>query len=205
MEPLLHFINEKGTYVAEYIPPNHTVLMNWLRWKLIILRDHFGKDFYYWDIRHLHHHEFRKTADIEFVLHVIKDHDYKPSDPTEKKHFDKAWKLYGTELQYVLEALAKDEGKELEDSKIVRSHHYAHAYKDKWFPKHTEPETKLTYHGVKFYEMANYFEQSIGQETIRLNAYLVDHGLDPKTGKKLNDTKPKTAKQSKRSSDERKK
>ena len=55
----------------------------------------------------------------------------------------------------------------------------------------TEAETKLIYHGVKFYEMANYFEQSIEEEKIRLKAYFVEHGLDPETGEELSAKKLK--------------
>ena len=183
-EPKLYFPNLKGEYEAEYIPPNYLNITNWFRWKYITLRSKYGKDIYYWNFRYLHYPDFRKTADIEFILHVIKDHDYKPSEKSEKKHFEKAWKLYGTELQYVLEALNKDKSKDMENNEVAHSYHYAHAYKDKWFPKRTEADTKLIYHGVKFYEMANYFEQSIEEETIRLKAYFVEHGLDPDTGKK---------------------
>lgn len=190
-QPRLYFPNKKGEYVAEYMPPNYITFTNWFRWKYIILRHKYGRDIYYWNFRYLHHFEYRKTSDIAFVLHVMKDHNLKPTDRTEKKHFDTAWRLYGSEIQYVLNVLDTNESKDSEISKIVHGHHYANAYKKKWFPKSTEINTKLTYHGINFNEMANYFEQSIEQEKIRLESYYKEQGLDPTTGMKLSIKKQK--------------
>ena len=189
--PKLYLPNEKGEYVPEYIPPAQFKFRNWFRWKYVKLLNYYGKDIYYWHIRHNHYPEYRKTTDIEFLLHVVKDHEYNPTDPTEKKHFDRAWKLYGKELQYVLGELAKDEGKEWENSEFVHGHPYAYGYKKQWFPKFPEMETKLTYHGVKFHELLDLNELSAERAKARMAEYCELHGLDPETGEKLSDKKPK--------------
>lgn len=176
----MHFRAYDGTEMEEYIPGEVNKYKSWVLVKYGILRSKLGLKVYYWHIRHNHSPHDRKRLDLDFVQHVVMDHNSNPDDPIEKRHFKKAWDLYGFEVNYVLDEFKKSKNKDGE----YKLPPEIDVYTKKWYSIYPEPERKFMYHGVKYYEMANYFEQSIEEETIRLKAYFVEHGLDPDTGKK---------------------
>ncbi len=184
-EPKLHFANAKGEYVAEYMPSANFIFMDWFRWKYIGLRVRFDKDVYYWHIRHTIDPFYRKSSDIEFIRHVIKEHDQNPTDPVERRHYKRAWRLYGHEMKFVTEELAKDEGTEWEDGEFTNGHAYAYGYKKQWFNKFPEPEDKLMYHGLSWGQYRGLLELLQTRAEARRKEYCEQHGLDPETGEKL--------------------
>lgn len=184
-EPKLHFANDKGEYVAEYIPDANFKFMNWFRNKYLHTRNYFGKDIYYWHVRHNLYPNYRKTADIEFIMHVIKDHDQDPVDPIEKRHYKRAWDLYGHEVKYVTGEISKDKDTEWENEEIRHGHPYAYAYTKQWFEKFPEIESKLLYHGLSFGQYISLLDLLQGRALQRRDDYCKEHGLNPETGEKL--------------------
>lgn len=192
-EPRLHFPNAKGEYVAEYVPSANFIFMDWFRWKYIELRVRLGKEIYYWHIRHTLDPYYRKISDVEFIRHVIKDHDQEPKDPVEKRHYARAWRLYGHEMKFVVEELAKDEDTEWEDSEFTHGHPYAYGYKNHWFSKFPEPEDKLIFHGLSWGQYRDTLDLLASKAVARRNEYCEKHGLDPETGEKIEGKKHKKA------------
>ena len=191
--PKLHFVNGKGEYVPEYLPTANFKFMDWFRWKYIKVRSYFGKDIYYWHLRHNLDPVDRKTADIEFVHHVVLAHDQNPEDPVERRHFKRAWKLYGHEMKYVLEEIGKDKDTEWENAEIRNGHPYAYAYTKQWFEKFPEVESKLMYHGISMSQYLALLDILRARALKRRDEYCQQHGLDPETGEKLDKkTKKKT-------------
>ena len=184
-DPKLHFANHKGEYLAEYIPPANYKFMNWFRNKYIRTRNYFGKDIYYWHVRHNLYPNYRKTADIEFIMHVIKDHDQEPTDPIERRHYNRAWALYGHEVKYVTGEIGKDKDTEWENEEILHGHPYAYAYTKQWFEKFPEIESKLLYHGVSVNQYVSLLDLLRERALQRRNDYCEKYGLDPESGKKL--------------------
>lgn len=187
-DPKLHFANDKGVYVAEYVPDANFKFMNWLRTKYVHGRVYLGKDLYYWHIRHDFDPVYRKTSDIEFIMHVVTDHDQKPTDPIEKRHYERAWALYGHEIKYIMGEIAKDKGTEWENEEIRLGHPYAYAYTRQWFQKFPEVETKLLYHGVSLSQYISFLELLRERALQRRDDYCEKHGLDTETGEKLTTT-----------------
>lgn len=74
-EPRLFFPDSDGKYMSEYIPPPESRISFWLKERYLEFRILLGKDIYYWHIRHSYDPEFRKSSDVEFIRHVIKDHN----------------------------------------------------------------------------------------------------------------------------------
>lgn len=184
-EPRLYFKNVKGIYVPEYIPSSNFKFMNWVRLKYVFLRQRFGKDIYYWHIRHDLSPEYRKTCDIEFIRHVITDHDSNPKDPVERRHYNRAWALYGPELTFVLKELEKDTDEEAEKGVSTPGHVYAYAYKDNWFKKFLAIERKILYHGIDAYDYPVLHDLIREREVKQYQEYCKEHNLDPNTSKPL--------------------
>lgn len=184
-EPRLHFANEKGEYIAEYIPEDHYKFADWLRDKHVYLRNYFHKDIYYWHIRHNIPTYSRKTGDIEFLLHVLKDHDREPEDRMERRHYRRAWLLYGLEVEYITSEIAKDEDTTWENDEMRLGHPYAYAYTQQWYEKLPEVETKLLYHGISYDQYASLLDLLVDRAVQRRDDYCSEHGLDPETGEKL--------------------
>lgn len=141
-QPKLYIANDKGQYVAEYMPPANYKFVDWFRYKYLNARVHFGKEIYYWHVRHNLLPHIRKVSDIEFIHHVMKDHDQNPTDPVEKRHYKRAWALYGHETNFVTAELAKDEITGWKDGEFTNGHGYAYGYKMRWYEKFPQVETR---------------------------------------------------------------
>ncbi len=183
-DPKLHFANETGVYIEEYIPTDNFMLGDWLRDRHIAIRDYFGKDIHYWHVRHRLIPRARKTTDIEFLQHVITDHGLEPEDRLEKRYFDRAWGLYGHEYRYILAEISKDSKNDPDDPGPRLGHPYAYAYMDHWFEKSPEIEIKLLYHGVSYSQYFSLLDLLEARGLQRRAAHREKHGLDPETGKK---------------------
>lgn len=169
----------------EYIPTANYKFMDWFRNKYLKARVHFGKDIYYWHIRHTSDPEYRKISDIDFIRHVVEDHDSNPTDLIEKRHYNRAWSLYGTEMKFVIEELRKDEGTEWEDGEFTDGHPYAYGYKKRWFDKYPIVETKLMYHGISMSQHLDLIDIAERHLLKKRDEYCKKYNLDPETGQKL--------------------
>lgn len=183
--PKLYFVNDQGEYVPEYIPPILFKHAYWLREKYIAARTYFGKDIYYWHLRHRASPDFRKVLDIEFIQHVALEHNYQPQDPVERRHYNRVWKLYGHEMKLVLQEIGRDKDTKWKDPKFRKGHPYAYAYSDKWFLKFPVVERKLLYHGISLDQLDPLIELLNDRASERIDGYCEKHGLNPDTGEKL--------------------
>lgn len=195
--PKLYFANEQGAYSEEYIPGEHFTFADWLRCKHIYFRDYYHKDIYYWHVRHFIPPISRKVMDIAFILHVIQDHDYEPEDGIERRHFKRAWALYGHEISYVLAEIAKDENSEPDSNGFTFGHPYAYAYTKQWYEKFPEMETKLLYHGIGYNQYIELLDIFIERGQQREIDMYKEYGLDPVTGKKMTSAKKPSRSKSK--------
>lgn len=180
--PRLQFKNESGNIVTEYFPIANSKFGDWLRELNIDIRTAFGKDIYYWHTRHYHDPEFRKLFDLQFVQHVIFDHeDQEPEDPVEKRHYKRAWKLYGHEIKYVLSEIGKDRENMFDDGPTSQGHPYAYAYAKKWLSILAETEQKLKYHGLSFEEHRELAKLSLERATQKRSENNQQSSIDPET------------------------
>lgn len=167
--PRLQFRDAKDRILVEYVPPESTWIGNILRGLHIRLRTTFGKDIYYWHVRHASDPEYRKITDIQFILHVLFDHDNQyPDDPIERRHFKRAWKLYGNEIEYFIDQLRNDTQGALNVDTVGGVHPYARAYGQQWFSADTEPEQKLMYHGLSIGQYAEVHKILTNRAVVKL-------------------------------------
>jgi hypothetical protein len=193
--PRLQVPAGNGQFALEYIPEPFSKLSFWYRNKYMLTRDRLGMDIYYWHTRHLYDKstEALKQADIEFILHVIEEHDQYPTDRVERRNYYRAWKLYGHEIKFVVEEMAKDD-KQDQFGEMTDGHPYAYGYARKWFNPNILAETKLLYHGLNYYQFLSLLDVFVSRHTQLRNDYAKANGLDPETGLKLKTKKPKTKK-----------
>lgn len=170
-----------GIEMVEYIPGEVNKYKSWILVKYGILRSKLGLKVYYWHIRHNHSVDDRKRLDLNFINHVVVDHGNEPDDPIEKRHFNKAWDLYGFEVNYVLDEFKKSKNKDGE----YKLHPEIDDYTKKWYSIYPEPERKFMYHGMKLVDYMHLLMLFDEREKQRSLEYCKENGLDPITGEKL--------------------
>ena len=165
-----------GMEMEEYIPGEVNKYKSWVLVKYGILRSKLGLNVYYWHIRHNHSPHDRKRLDLDFVQHGVLDHDSNPDDPIEKRHFQKAWKLYGFEVNYALE-----EFKKLKKAEVQKFTPELEAYLERWHTYYKEPDRKLMYHGMKLVDYMTLLMLFDEREKQRRLEYCKENGLEPIT------------------------
>lgn len=163
LEPRLSFADIKGKYRAEYLPPINHKLTDWVRYKYLKLRRQMGKDVYYWHVRQIFEPLIRKRMDISFILHVYSAHNAEPEDPVERRHFKRAWRLYGNEINPVFEGIIKN-SKKKSNKDYQKIHGYIKAYTRLWFESDQSVEFKLLYHGIKLNEFLELLDMLANRE-----------------------------------------
>lgn len=160
LQPRLYFPNFNGGFIKEYIPGTYKKSTKKIVFWYNILRNKLGLNLYYWHMRDIYPPLDRKIKDLEFIQHVIEQHDGKPKLLMEKVHFNIAWSLYGREYNYIQQT-EKDEELLKESTKDVyyQKHPYVVAYKKRWrsYAKDDSEWTTL-YHGLKLREMEFFFD-----------------------------------------------
>ncbi len=188
--PRLHFVNEHGDYVTEYLPTENLRITNWLRDQYLQLRKRLDWDIYYWHFRHTYEPEYRKVNDVEFINHVKSEHQDRPDDRIERRHYNWAWQLYGHEINFVKREWGKDNFKKLKNVELQQGHPYAYAYVERWY-RQSDPNTKALYHGLKLLDYLETSRDVLERIKHQNSEYIKKHGLDPETGLKLKHKKKK--------------
>lgn len=164
VEPKLLLPNFKGQHYQEYIPKDCSRLESFIRRKYTNILDRLGFKTYYWRIRHLFPAKYRKIYDLNFLLHVDKDHSGKPSQRIERIHYRLARMKYGAELNFIKSAELAEWQMEHSKDVYLQKDHYVKAYRQKWLKNFREdPEWKLLYHGVEAYEIIPYIDKTLAK------------------------------------------
>lgn len=177
----LYFKNDYGENALEYLPSDNSKFTDWFRYKYVKARGILGLNVYYWHIRHSHTNNDRKKLDLNFINHVVIEHGNEPDDPIENRHFKKAWDLYGSEVNYVIDEFKKCKNK---NGKYELTPEL-NSYVEKWHSIYQEPDRKFMYHGMKLVDYMHLLILFDEREKQRILEYCKKNGLDPITGKKL--------------------
>jgi|GEM_PF-5716200 len=155
---------DKNKIVPEYIPGETTAIGMWFKNKLDDIYSFLGMQTNYWNLRHLLDAEMRKRGDILFIMHVLEEHDGRPSGWRERRFYLKLLRLYRNEIEHLILPYLI-EMKELDP--IV--HPYYLAYKERWIrPKNSQ--TRRFYHGMSSEEsriMTHTFIEQINSENAK--------------------------------------
>ena len=101
LEPKLLIPNYQGGHFQEHIPPDYPYLSQRLRDYYAAYRSKFGLQLYYWQLRFMFRPKERKVYDLNFMMHVDKDHDGKPEMIMERIHYYFAKQKYLPELKFI--------------------------------------------------------------------------------------------------------
>jgi (2Fe-2S) ferredoxin len=156
---------EPTKYKEEYIPPKQSRANLWLRQRYLHLRIRLNKDIYYWQVRFLLMPLERKCYDIDFIMHVLNEHNGKPEQKTEKRHYEYAKTLYLSEINYIIDQMNKDETR---DAANRIGHPYAYAYLERWKKSLDTPYVKTWYHGVSASDFRDILKMHLSKE-LQLN------------------------------------
>ena len=170
----LKFINENGKVGYEYLPTEINKTIDWLMCKYAIARNMLGMNVYYWHIRNSHSINDRKRLDLNFINHVVVEHGNEPEDKLEKKHFKKAWNLYGFEVNYFLDEFKK---RKKTNGKYELTPEL-NLYVEQWYSIYQEPDRKLMYHGMKLIDYMNLLMLFAERETQRSIEYYKENVTD---------------------------
>lgn len=144
----LHFASDQGRKYKEYIPPVNSKFTDWFRTMHYKVRVFYGKDIYYWHIRHCLGPIDRKQQDIEFFYHVLKAHGGKPVEPVEKRHFKRAHRHYGNEFAYVMSQISKEKRNMSKASDTKEADPQVDLYLKRWLNTPLDADYTVTYHGI---------------------------------------------------------
>lgn len=151
------FPDVNGKLVNEYIPKD----VGWLGFKVKeaigLMYAKRGIEIYYWNLRHIMVPETIKQGDLQFIIHVIEDHDGVPTDWRERRFYNKLLKLYYYDVEWFIKPMT-DENK----SKDPIVHPYYLAYKKRWI-KPKDSNFKRSYHGLNRAEAVEMIEIYIEQ------------------------------------------
>ncbi|MFZ1249674.1 MAG: hypothetical protein WAQ24_05145 [Candidatus Saccharimonadales bacterium] len=186
-QPRLCFPDKDGNLLQEHLPTQPYWFALWFDRKWRRTLEHYDKDVYYWHFQADLDVIFQKQLDIEFMLHVLKDHDGTAPDLKENKRYAYLQNQYGPELTYVLVQLGLDGGKPWQNHEFGNTHPYVYAYKERWFPKHTDPQFKLLYHGIKAAEGRTLLLARLKSIERRIRAFEKKYHLHTTTLENTND------------------
>lgn len=154
IEPKLLIPDYQGKHFTEYIPSNYSYLNNRIRDYYAAYRSKFGLQLYYWQVRFMFTPKERKVYDLNFMLHVEKDHNGKPDMLIERLHYYFAKRKYQAELNFIKSMEMLDWQMEHSKDIELQKHPYVKAYKKHWVENFREsPDWKTLYHGVNILEL----------------------------------------------------
>lgn len=155
IEPKLLIPDYQGKHFPEYVPSDYSFIGNRFRDYYAAYRSKFGLQLYYWQLRFMYRPKERKVYDLNFMMHIDKDHDGKPEMIMERIHYYFAKQKYLPELNFIKSMDMP--GWRMEHSKDIylQKHPYVKAYKQNWIKNFDEsPNWKLLYHGVHILELS---------------------------------------------------
>ncbi len=149
----LVWFDDKNQRYEEYLP-SFSRLEAWLHHKWFNYRCMHGKPIYYWHTRFKFTPEILKHRDLEFIQHVLHDHEGRAELAEEQQWFEKLLFRYGKELHYVNAELAKDSPQSQATERWAMGDQYALAYNRKWLQPFVQKNAqfKTLYHGIDFSE-----------------------------------------------------
>lgn len=173
IEPLLLIPDYQGKHFQEHIPTEYSYLGNRLRDHYAANRSRLGLQLYYWQLRFMFPPKERKVYDLNFMIHVDKDHDGKPDMWMERIHYYFAKKRYLPELNFIKSMDMLDWQMEHSKDIYLQKNPYVKAYKQKWIKNFKEnPGWKLLYHGVHILEVGPVMDKLKIQSNYRRNHFL---------------------------------
>lgn len=153
--PKLMFADKDGQYYMEYVPDK---LNTWeVLWERYVNRRRFKNNelLYYWHLKSIIPVKNLKILDVNFILHVINDHDdNNPADREEARYFHTIHPRYQREINAFLSENKKSWRKQAHAKKIhLQKDPYFLAYKKHWVDTFAfGPSMRLFYHGVNLQE-----------------------------------------------------